>query len=94
MTEIETALLLKPPATAALTVADLENIISSTIATAGKEELSQLVKKNLAGSAMSNHNLFGSLKGEIMKKGFVVKKKKLKKEGLKLILKYGAQRCG
>ena len=91
VTEIETALVLKPPATAALTVADLENIISSTVATAGKEELSQLVKKNLAGSAMSNHNLFGHLKSEIMKKGFVVKKRKLKKEGLKLILKHGAQ---
>ena len=91
VTEIEMALVLKPPATAALTVADLENIISSTIATAGKEELSQLVKKNFAGSAMNNHNLFGSLKGEIMKKGFVVKKQELKKEGLKLILKYGAQ---
>jgi hypothetical protein len=91
VTEIEMALVLKPPATAALTVADLENIISSTIATAGKEELSNLVRKNLAGSVMNNHNLFGSLKGEIMKKGFVVKKKQLKKEGLKLILKYGAQ---
>ena len=40
---------------------------------------------------MSNHNLFGHLKNEIMKKGFVVKKRKLKKEGLKLILKHGAQ---
>jgi hypothetical protein len=91
VTEIETALVLLTPATAALTVADLENIISSTIATAGKEELSNLVRKNLAGSAMSNHNLFGKLKGEIMKKGFVVTKKKLKKEKLELILKHGAQ---
>jgi hypothetical protein len=80
VTEIETALLLTPPATAALTVDDLDNIISSTITTAGKEELSQLVKKNRRDSVMSNHNLFGNLKGEIMKKGFVVKKKKLKKE--------------
>jgi hypothetical protein len=91
VTEIETALLLLPLATAALTVADLEGIISSTLATAGKQELSNLVRKNLAGSAMSNHNLFGKLKGKIMEKGFVVEEKKLKKDGLELILKYGAQ---
>ena len=89
--QIEAALLLKGPATAALTVADLEGIISSTLATAGKEDLWNLVRKNFAKSTMNNHNLFGKLKGKIMEKGFVVEKKKLKKDGLELILKYGAR---
>ena len=89
--QIETALLLKGPVTAALTVADLEGIISSTLATAGKEDLWNLVRKNFAKSAMNNHNLFGKLKGKIMEKGFVVEEKKLKKDGLELILKYGAR---
>ena len=45
VTEIETALLLKPPATAALTVGDLDKIISSTMATMRKEELSKLATR-------------------------------------------------
>ena len=88
---IEQALLLMPCADAALTVGDLDKIIDSTVATKQKGERSQTATRNLKGSAMNNHNLFGKLKGEIMKEGFVVRKEQLNTKVLKLILKYGAQ---